>query len=202
MGQDYAAVKHIFQGWQLPFLSLSIVLGASIPRKNVSGIESSPHMLQKKKPSDLCQNRSSYEERISDILKLWYGQTTQCHPYLLFQDNQSLLLMTQEPTALPHHTDHASHGHASFLHLSKLLLGRVNSTRAFYSKLFSSSWENRSLVTKMASGHLVMLSLFSLSVPQKNLLFLFLCLIYSPPACSLLFPPLAAKWLRNGKKWP
>lgn len=70
MGQDYAAIKHIFQEWQLPFLSLPIVLGASIPRKNVSGKKSSPHMLKKKHNSDLCQNRSSYEERISDILKL------------------------------------------------------------------------------------------------------------------------------------
>lgn len=48
MGQDYAAIKHIFQEWQFPFLSLPIVLGASIPRKNVSGKKSSPHMLKKK----------------------------------------------------------------------------------------------------------------------------------------------------------
>lgn len=72
----------------------------------------------------------------------------------------------------------------------------------FTPSCFPSSWENRSLVTNMASGHLVMLSLFSLSVPQKNLLFSSLCLIYSPPPCSRFFPPLAAKWLRNGKKWP
>lgn len=50
----------------------------------------------------------------------------------------------------------------------------------------------------MASGHLVMLSLFSLSVPQKDLLFSFLCLIYSPPP---LLSPLPSIGCQVTKEW-
>lgn len=154
-----------------------------------------------KTPSrDLCRNQSSHGERTSDISDLWYGQTTQRHPYLLFPDNQSLLKLLKSQC---HHLAHSLRLPWPCLFparsLSRLHEGLIQ-PGPFTPSCFPRSWENRSLVTNMASGHLVMLSLFSLSLPQRNLLFLSLCLIYSPPPCSRLFPPLAAKWLRNGKK--
>lgn len=201
-GQDYAAVKHIFLGLCFLFLSLSTVLGASVPRKNVNGKESLPHMPQKILQWSLPNPKILWRKDIWHFKTLvWSNHPMSSLPPLPRQPILALNCPRDNIATSPHRLRLPWPCLFPACSVSRLHEGLIQ-PGPFTPSCFPSSWENRSLVTNMASGHLVMLSLFSLSVPQKNLLFLSLCLIYSPPPCSRLFPPLAAKWLRNGKKWP
>lgn len=195
LGQDYVAVKCVFWGGMFSFLSAS-------QEKNVHGKDLLPHMLQKPLWRSLPKPKHLWRKDIWHFRSVvWSNHPTSSPPPLPRQPILALNCLRASATTSPHRSRLSWPCLFPSCSVSCLCEGLIQ-PGPFTPTCFPRSRENRSLVTKMASGHLVMLSLFSLSALQRNLLFLSLCLIYSPPPCSRLFPPLAAKWLRNGKKWP